>query len=633
MASVCACAQPTDPSPSSSGSAAVQSRWLYTVSPDHNAIAVLDREEAEARLVSIGARPSHLALWQDNLLITLQSEGALEVVSTPELQTIARIDVGAEPAGVIVDPRARRAYVAVSLQDEVVEINLDEFTVSRRIAVGVQPRWLALHPDGHRLYVTSAMGGLLTSIELESGLATKVDLPGMPGQETNFRTATIDTFVFERRFTGDLEVSPDGEAIYAPALFVNTNSAIKTSTSSADRGYQNRFIPAIVKVPLDTRGDPLPSRTLPLPLLNLPMAGLTGNHFSLTAGYPVSARISKEGDFLIAAMAGQNGAAIVRLGTANNTVGVNASGLSAPGGPAAGLAIPAARPGLTSTLNNGTLEALFLKTDAGPRGLAIDSQGDIYVTSRFDRTISKVNAASIRAVFAGDRFAFRALEFLEAVRYGAPALGELEARGQRLFFGMNNGTTSGPTANVACASCHFEGRNDGLTWNFDQRGPRQTPSLAGAISMTAPFGWEGAEPTVASEALATSHDRMDGALSPADAAAIEAFLDQTPEVSVPRFDEEAKARGKALFERADVGCINCHNGPRFTDNQAYDLFGVEGVVTRSLVGLAASAPYLHDGSAPTLRALLDQLKDGSMGSTESLSEDQMADLELYLKSL
>ncbi len=633
MASVCACAQPTDPSPSSSGSAAVQSRWLYTVSPDHNAVAVLDREEATARLVPTGARPSHLALWQNKLLVTLQSEGALEVLSTPELQSIARIDVGAEPVGVVVDPHTKRAYVAVSLQNEVVEINLNEFTVSRRFTVEQQPRWLALHPEGHHLYVTSVMGGLLTSIELESGHATKVDLPGLPGQESNFQSATIDTFIFERRFTGDLEVSPDGEAIYAPALFVNTNSAIKTSTSPIERGYQNRFLPSIVKVPLDTQGDPLPSRTVPLPLVNLPIAGLSSNRFASTAGYPVSARISREGDFLIAAMAGENGVVAIRLGAPNSAVGVQASGLSAPSAGSGGLQIPATRPGLSSTLINGSIPALFLKTDAGPRGLAISSLGEILVTSRFDRTISKVDAASIRAIFDGESFAFRELELREAVRYGAAALGELEARGQRLFFGMNNGTTSGPAANVACASCHFEGRNDGLTWNFDQRGPRQTPSLAGAISLTAPFGWEGAQPTVASEALATSHDRMGGALSPADAAAIEAFLDQTPEVSVPRFDEEAKARGKALFERADVGCINCHNGPRFTDNQAYDLFGVEGVVTRSLVGLAASAPYLHDGSAPTLRALLDQLKDGSMGSTESLSEDQMADLELYLRSL
>ena len=50
-------------------------------------------------------------------------------------------------------------------------------------------------------------------------------------------------------------------------------------------------------------------------------------------------------------------------------------------------------------------------------------------------------------------------------------------------------------------------------------------------------------------------------------------------------------------------------------------------------GIAASAPYLHDGSAPTLRAVLSTARTGEMGNTGRLSEAQMDDLEAYLKSL
>ena len=41
---------------------------------------------------------------------------------------------------------------------------------------------------------------------------------------------------------------------------------------------------------------------------------------------------------------------------------------------------------------------------------------------------------------------------------------------------------------MSCGTCHFEGRNDGLTWHLDDQ-VRQTPSLAGAVSVTAPFTW------------------------------------------------------------------------------------------------------------------------------------------------
>jgi cytochrome c peroxidase len=82
-----------------------------------------------------------------------------------------------------------------------------------------------------------------------------------------------------------------------------------------------------------------------------------------------------------------------------------------------------------------------------------------------------------------------------------------------------------------------------------------------------------------------------------------------------------------------VACGTCHNGPRLTDNQLYPMFGMAQVKTRSLVGVAASAPYLHDGSAPTLRAVLEQSRYGVMGNTGALSEDEMRALERYLESL
>ncbi|MCB9645384.1 MAG: hypothetical protein H6730_02100 [Deltaproteobacteria bacterium] len=55
--------------------------------------------------------------------------------------------------------------------------------------------------------------------------------------------------------------------------------------------------------------------------------------------------------------------------------------------------------------------------------------------------------------------------------------------------------------------------------------------------------------------------------------------------------------------------------------------------TPSLLGVATTAPYLHDGSSATLRDLLLRSRGGSMGDTSSLSEAELEDLEVFIKSL
>ena len=84
-----------------------------------------------------------------------------------------------------------------------------------------------------------------------------------------------------------------------------------------------------------------------------------------------------------------------------------------------------------------------------------------------------------------------------------------------------------------------------------------------------------------------------------------------------------------------MGCTSCHAGQLRTNRKAYDLAGdLNKVDTPALVGLAASAPYYHDGSAQTLRDLL--LENGSihgMGNLSKLSDKSVNDLVAYLKTL
>ena len=81
--------------------------------------------------------------------------------------------------------------------------------------------------------------------------------------------------------------------------------------------------------------------------------------------------------------------------------------------------------------------------------------------------------------------------------------------GRRMFFSSSLPTMASAGAGVSCATCHFEGRNDGLTWTFDS-GFRQTPSLAGPVSKTAPITWTNNVGSVSHEVFLTSQGRMGG---------------------------------------------------------------------------------------------------------------------------
>ncbi|HXC51734.1 MAG TPA: hypothetical protein VN634_12660 [Candidatus Limnocylindrales bacterium] len=109
------------------------------------------------------------------------------------------------------------------------------------------------------------------------------------------------------------------------------------------------------------------------------------------------------------------------------------------------------------------------------------------------------------------------------------------------------------------------------------------------------------------------------------------------------FDAEAAARGEELF-RGDARCSSCHSGASFTDADrrlhAPDEVGTDPLLasrgttgkyrTTPLAGIWQHPPYFHDGSAATLRDVVEHY-DGQLGL--DLSETDKRDLVEYLKSL
>jgi len=200
----------------------------------------------------------------------------------------------------------------------------------------------------------------------------------------------------------------------------------------------------------------------------------------------------------------------------------------------------------------------------------------------------------------------------------------------------------------SCASCHSEdARVDGLNWDLLNDGlgnPKNTKSLLlahktpPAMSMGVRISAEEAVRAglrhilfaVPSEELAVPLDLWLKSLKPMPG----------PSMAGGALSAAAK-RGRELFNRPAIGCASCHKPGLFTDLNSYDVGtagptdqDAAGFDTPSLVEVWRTAPYLHDGSAATLREVLTARNHNDRhGRTSHLSEQELNDLVEYLLSL
>jgi mono/diheme cytochrome c family protein len=191
---------------------------------------------------------------------------------------------------------------------------------------------------------------------------------------------------------------------------------------------------------------------------------------------------------------------------------------------------------------------------------------------------------------------------------------------------------------LACASCHPEGREDGLVWDFATLGSRRTQMVAGHVLARAPYHWDGDQADLPTLMTNVFTGRMAGGeLTPEEAFTLGPWLDRIPAPAPITVDAAAAARGRALFTSEEVGCAVCHGGPLLTSNLRVAVgTGTDAAAFKvpSLVGVGARAPFMHDGCAATLADRFGPCGGGDLhGHTSQLSPAQLADLVTYLESL
>jgi len=187
---------------------------------------------------------------------------------------------------------------------------------------------------------------------------------------------------------------------------------------------------------------------------------------------------------------------------------------------------------------------------------------------------------------------------------------------------------------IACASCHPEGRDDGHVWLLDND-RRRTPSLRGTIAGTAPYHWPGDEPDLVVLVNDVYTVRMSGVTLASDQmTALNGWVQSIPAPPAPTWvNAGAVQRGKALFDSASVGCVTCHSGPKFTNNQTMDVGTGGAFQVPPLVGVGWRTPLMHDGCAATIGDRFGACATPQHGSTRSLTAGNVSDLTAYLETL
>jgi len=277
------------------------------------------------------------------------------------------------------------------------------------------------------------------------------------------------------------------------------------------------------------------------------------------------------------------------------------------------------------------------------------------------------------------------------------ALTEARAElGRRLFFDQRLSRTS----DVACATCHLReaafSDPKPVSSGVEQRqGTRNAPALVN-LAWGRTFFWDGRAATLEEQAGKPIENPLEMDLPIAEAVArvaaapdyagafevaydgpvtesslrkaIANFVRVLVSAGSPydhhlRGDDtafgEAARRGEAIFGSDRGGCFHCHPGGSLTNegyfnNGSYAEGGDTGrqmVTGRTgdlgkfkvpgLRNVAASAPYMHDGSLATLDDVIDHYARGGAGSPTTdpsiqpltLSPEDRADLRAFIESL
>jgi YVTN family beta-propeller protein len=590
---------------------------VWSTNPDHGTVAVIDTTSA-TRIgeVATGAYPASLAVAANGHVWVANRDAdtlvRIDPASRSVMQTVS-LDYGDRPVAMLTTPDGATGYVTLAGPGQVRRFDAASGALGPVVDVGNSPDALALAATGSRLYVARHVSGAA------QGEVRRIDLPA-------FSSATAVALPLDTT-TADSGTAARGLPNYLGGLALSGDGARLWFGAKKDNVQRGEFL----------EGTSLSFETS--------MRALIGSVDTVTGTESVAQRRDLD-----------------NLGRASSL-------LLAPGDAILFAAFE----------NNGRVVALdawdrsvLAEVEVGfaPQGLALDTaSGRLYVQNFLSRSVGVLDAAAMLTQGSA------ALGSIASVPAAATEpLSATVLAGKRVFYNAQD-VRMGQDGYFSCAMCHLDGREDGRTWDFSQLGEglRNTTSLRGKGGMAQGLlHWSGnfdevQDFEVPIRSLFGGIGFMDDAdfasrAHPlglpkagrsADLDALAAYVtslddfDRSPHRAADGNATADGLAGRAIFQQ--LGCATCHAGSGYTDSSTRRLHDLGtlvagsgarlgeallGLDTPTLRGVFGTAPYLHDGRAPTLESVFQTHNPAGLhGDTASLSPTQFAQLIAFVRQI
>jgi YVTN family beta-propeller protein len=471
------------------------------------------------------SRSSTIALSDDGALVVMVNpdDDSISVFKASDNSRLAKVTVGDEPAGVVLAPDSKTAYVTNRAAATVVRVNAIDTgapSVSATVPVGSEPIGLALSPTGAKLFVAEHAEGRIAVIDTKTmTVSGTIDAPQNP------RALLV---------TNDGDESDDDETLVVPEFFGEPNA----NGEAKDNGRTGR-----VRLYQVSNLSPLPPITFDPIDSGFPKGG-TGANVSASPNqlaavatrggriYVTSVSASPEGPtrfdnnvFPVVYVGDLAAAAEVKTGAGTTNLArkvvdaIPAPSATAPRFIPGELSDIDFVPGTTVSYAVARAADIVQRVVWDDAGVQIGSTQNKQIDLAGNDTLGRcqnptgiaVNTNATRAYV--NCWVTRRLGVIDlasqslqtTIESSPPPQGATEQavqKGKRFYFTgrgrWSNAGTNGAKGGEgwsSCGSCHPDGLTDNITWIFAS-GPRQTTSQDGSFSHGAVknqriFNWTG----------------------------------------------------------------------------------------------------------------------------------------------
>ena len=567
------------------------------------------------------------------------TDSAIAEIDTSSARVLRAIRLPGPPTGAALDPSANRLYVTIDTPvDSLAVINLDRDVVDLTLRVGHGPTAPVLSPDGSRIYICDRFDNNIAVIDLRDKRISKL-IPLV-------REPIAATMTADGKWLVVGNQKPDGPAT-APYISSVVNLIdVQTQTVSATIRLPNGGVDIRDVVASPDSRYAFVTHVLArnhVPATQLEQGWLNTNALSIIdlrnksrlstvlldqvergGGNPWGNAVSADGRTLCVALAGVHELEIIELPDLLQKLQTPQHVRDSAAGEQDEFPLQN-RPGTDLTFLDGLSRRVHL-SGQGPRPVIIRGT-QAYVGMYFTGTIETVSLEK-----PGKEWPIVAL---------GPQGAETEARrGERLF----NDATLSFEGWQSCSTCHPDGRSDGLNWDLTNDGigtARNTKSLLFSW-VTPPLTWTGIFPTIEDCVSYELRTILFASRPKEDVSAIVAYLKSLKEIPSPHLQDghlsSAAQRGYKAFQKA--GCGVCHKGEYATameekrvivstlndENRTFDI--------PSLREAWRTAPYLHDGRAPSIGDIFTKFNPAKLhGKPTNLTPQEFEDLVQYVLSL